>query len=277
MSRWTLLLLAACSNASPAHPDAPFVAIDSPSGGSADAPVDAAAVAEMPLAYTGGTYTNSFDGLPTVAMSSDMLAQTLTGKGPFPFSDLTGMMATTGMDGWELANPDGSSADTELRVHDGSLSGSMGRGVISFGTDGQTDRALGTLPTSNQIGRFGLLLKNTTSGTLSQLTVAYTGEQWRRGDVTTPDSLTFEYGVADSLDAGGLTADTDLTFTAPVTAGTNVAVDGNAAASHVSVSKTITGVAWTAGSVLVLRWTATSGTGKDDGLAIDDVSFSAHP
>jgi len=44
MSRWPLLLLAACSNASPAHPDAPFVPIDSPPAGSADAPVDAAPV-----------------------------------------------------------------------------------------------------------------------------------------------------------------------------------------------------------------------------------------
>ena len=276
MSRWTLLLLAACSNASPAHPDAPFLPVDAPAGSGADAPVDAAAVVETPINYTNGTYTNSFDRLPTVAMSSSMVSQTLTGKGPLPFSDLTGTTAATGMDGWEMANPTGTGSNTEFRVQDGSLAGSTGRGVISFGTDGQTERALGTLPTGNQVGRFGLLLKNTTSSTLTSLTIAFTGEQWRRGDVTMPDKLTFEYGVATSLDADGLTADTDLDFTAPVSAGSNAPLDGNTSANHRSYSKTITGVQWAAGSVLVLRWTTTTQSGKDDGLAIDDFSFSAH-
>jgi hypothetical protein len=149
--------------------------------------------------------------------------------------------------------------------------------VISFGTDGQTDRALGLLATGNQIDRFGLLLRNDTTGTLGQITIAFTGEQWRRGDVMMPDALTFEYGIATSLDATGLTADTGLTFTAPITTGTSIALDGNAAANHKSVTETIMGLAWAPGSTLVLRWTTTTQTGKDDGLAIDDFSFSAHP
>ena len=105
-------------------------------------------------------------------------------------------------------------------------------------------RALGALPTSNQIGVFGVLLRNNTSGTLTKINVSYTGEQWRRGDVTTPDALTFEYGVATSLEDTGLTADTDLAFTSPnvQAAPASVALDGNAAANHTALSKAISGI-----------------------------------
>jgi hypothetical protein len=273
MSRWTLLLLAACSNVSPAHPDAPFLPADAAPDTSHA--VDAPDSTNDVVAYPGGTYTNAFDGLPTVAMSSTMLEETITGKGPFAFTALTSV-PVTGMTGWQLANPTGSSMDTEFRVQDGSLAGSMGRGIVSFGADGSAERALGVLATSNQIGVFGVRIKNTGTATLTSITVAFTGEQWRRGDVATPDKLTFEYGVADGIDATTLTADTDLDFTSPVTGttGTNAAVDGNA--NHTPVSKTITGLSWAPNATLVLRWTAGTGTGKDDGLAIDDFSFSAH-
>jgi hypothetical protein len=273
MMRIFLLAIAACSNAAPAKPDAPFLPIDA---AKPDAAPDAGAIVETALGYTSGTYTDSFDGLPTVAMSSAMVSQTLTGKGPLPFSALSGPMAATAMDGWELANPTGTSMDTEFRVHDGSLAGSMGRGIVSFGTDGSTERALGALATGNQIGRFGLLLENNSAATLNQITIGFTGEQWRRGDVAAPDSLTFEYGLATSLDATGLTEDTDLKFIAPVTTGTSVAVDGNAAANHHTFTKTINAVSWAPGTTLVLRWTTSTQSGKDDGLAIDDFSFTAH-
>jgi hypothetical protein len=269
MSRWTLLLVAACSNAAPATPDAPYLIDAAPD--TADAPVTTGDF----IAYSGGTYTNAFDGLPTVAMSSAIVGQTLTGKGPFFFSALTGDMAATGMTGWQLANPDGSSADTEAHAHDGSLAGSDGRGVVSYGADGSTERALGVLATSNQISTFGVVIKNTGSSTLTSITVAFTGEQWRRGDVASPDTLAFEYGLADDISATTLDGENDLDFTAPVSAGgTNVAVDGNA--HNTPVSKTINGLSWAPNATLVLRWSASTQSGKDDGLAIDDFSFSAH-
>ena len=85
---------AACSNASPTHePDASFLTADSAVS------LDAISTGETAVPYSGGTYTNAFDGLPTVAMSSAMLSQTLTGKGPFPFSSLSGAITATGMDG----------------------------------------------------------------------------------------------------------------------------------------------------------------------------------
>jgi hypothetical protein len=268
-----LVFATACSNASSGQkPDAPVQPPD------VDAAPDAAAQPVW-LSYTGGTYTNHFDGLPSATSSATAPSQTVTGRGPFAFTVLTGTMEATGMTGWQFANPTGTSTDTEFRAQDGSQTGSAGRGVISFGTDLSTERALGTLATGNQIPVFGLVLHNDTSAALSQLTLAYVGEQWRRGTVTTADSLAFEYGVATALDATGLTADPELDFASPNTQAspTDVAVDGTLPANRHALGKTISGLSWPAGGTLVLRWTASQGSGHDDGLAIDDFSFSAAP
>jgi len=136
-----------------------------------------------PLSYTGGTYSENFDTLPSTGASS------VANRGPNYINPTwTGATALTG---WQMANPTGSATTTEYRAQDGSLSGSAGRGVVSFGTTGSSDRALGALSTSNQIPTFGLVLTNNTSQLLTSFTLSYTGEQWRRGDAVPQDSLLF--------------------------------------------------------------------------------------
>ena len=105
----------------------------------------AAAPALATIQYSGGTYSQNFDGLGSTG------AQTLTGRGPHA---LNGVIGTAGLDGWYAANFGGSSTNTEVRAQDGSLAGSAGRGVVSFGTGGSGERALGALATSNQISSF---------------------------------------------------------------------------------------------------------------------------
>jgi len=224
--------------------------------------------------YNGGTYSQDFNGLPVTGN------QTLTGNGPFFFDDLTAL-TITGMDGWQFGNPLGSSGNTEFKTHSGSLSGSGGRGVISFGLDNDTDRALGALPTSNQISRFGLLLVNSSGMIMEDVTISFTGEQWRRGDrVDVPNTLLFEYGITDATaginGAGVVNLNSNLNFVSPVTTGDpNVALNGNSAENQLFRSATLTGFQWNPGEVLGLRWTINDITGQDDGLAIDNFSFSA--
>jgi hypothetical protein len=54
-------------------------------------------------------------------------------------------------------------------------------GVIRLGTALLLFVALGALSTSNQIGKFGLVLVNNSTDTYDSFSLSYTGEQWRRG------------------------------------------------------------------------------------------------
>jgi hypothetical protein len=222
------------------------------------------------LHYSGGTYSQNFNGLPTAGST------TLTGRGPH---DINGVLSSSGLLGWSMSNYAGSSTNTEFRAQDGSQSGSGGRGVVGYGSTGQSDRALGTLATSNQISRFGVTLVNSTGSTLTNFTLAYTGEQWRRGEVAPPNSLSFSY----ALGAANINSDAQfvgvslLDFDSPNTQASplNVALDGNSGLNRSVVTYTVAGLNWAPGQTLTLRWTGEDLSGQDDGLAIDDLSFSA--
>lgn len=245
-----------------------------------------------PLSYTGGTYTQNFNGLPT----SDGFfppSKVITGRGPFDMNmPADPNMPTTGMEGWTMSNHSGSSANTEYRAHAGELAGATGRGVLSFGLDNDSDRALGILATSAAISRFGLSLVNNTSGPLTQLDIEFTGEQWRRGNVPTPgNALQFAYAItsnaAHNINTGDPTADpggpaifagvSELSFASPnlQATPTEVAINGNLPLNQVSRSHSITGINWGVGQTLMLRWTGQDISGQDDGVAIDNLSFSA--
>jgi hypothetical protein len=219
-----------------------------------------------------GSYSQNFDTLPAVG------AQTLAGRGPHAFGALSSF-SITGLDGWYFSNPTGSSTSTEFRAQDGSLSGADGRGVVSFGSTGSTDRALGALATSNQINAFGLVLTNNTAAAIDAIHISYFGEQWRHGDHTgVANALGFEWALAGSIGGGGFNSFAPLTFASVVTTGAiNVALDGNAAANRSLVTATLSGLAWGAGQTLALRWTANDLSGQDDGLAIDNFSVTAVP
>jgi hypothetical protein len=219
-----------------------------------------------------GSYSQSFDTLPAAG------AQTLVGRGPHAFSALSSF-SIGGLDGWYFSNPGGSSTSTEFRAQDGSLAGGDGRGVVSFGSNGSGERALGGLATSNQIGSFGIVLTNNSGATIDALDIAFDGEQWRRGDRTgVPNTLGFEWALASSIGGSGFTSFAPLSFSSVVTSGaTNTALDGNAAANRAAVFGTLTGLNWGAGQTLALRWTINDISGQDDGLAIDNFSVSAVP
>ena len=221
------------------------------------------------VSFTGTTYSQNFDGLP----SSPSTTTTITGKGPHSFSTVS----ATGLEGWYFGNPLGSSGNTEFRAQDGSLGSSGGRGVISFGTTSSAERALGAVPTSNQISRFGVLMVNNSGATINALDVAFTGEQWRIGDTTSgANTLAFEYGIATSINAASLSSFAGLSFSSVVVAGPppETALNGNLVANQASRSGTLTGLNWGSGQTLAMRWTMNDLSGQDDGLAIDNFSVA---
>jgi hypothetical protein len=229
----------------------------------------------------GGNYTQDFDGLASAG------TVTLAGRGPHSINGTLngipaapGPVTNSGLEDWTMSNHAGSSTNSEFRAQDGSLAGSEGRGVVSFGTSGSNERALGLLATSNQISRFGVPFLNDSGVTLNKFSLSFTGEQWRRGDADTVNEVTFAYSLsATDINTGTFSDVAALSFTNPNVAAdpNNTALDGNAPGNKVALSGMVSGLSWSPGETLWLRWTGTEVGGQDNGLAIDDLTFSAVP
>jgi predicted extracellular nuclease len=146
--------------------------------------------------------------------------------------------------------------------------------TYSFGGDAATDRALGGLRSGTLVPTFGASFTNNTGSTVTSLTIAYTGEQWRLGTVSRTDQLNFEYSTnASDLVTGTWTGVSQLNFVTPSTA-TAGAKDGNAVGNKTSLSHTITGLSIPNGTTFWIRFTDTDASGADDGLAVDDFSLT---
>lgn len=173
--------------------------------------------------------------------------------------------------GWALSES-GTNANTEYTANTGNLTTGD---TYSYGATSNSERAFGTLQSSSNLATIGAGFTNRTTGTITALSISYTGEQWRLGATGRADRLDFQY----SLNATGLTdgtwTDVDaLDFTSPVTSGTVGALNGNIAPNRTAISFTINDLAIPDGAMLWLRWTDFNATGSDDGLAIDDFSIT---
>ncbi len=268
------LTLAGVTNADAANYDV----IVTNSVGSAPATTPVALTVNLPPAgpsinYAGGTYSQNFDTLPSSGTF------TFAGTGPYGLEPAQpNGVGASGLAGWSFGKAAGSGSVALFKFDTGS---SNAGGTNSYGASGASDRALGALGSGTFAARFGIALVNTTGSTLNEVTIGYTGEQWRRGSASA-NKLAFSYatGAVDlnTAPTAGFTAAAALDFTAPVTAGSNAALDGNLAANRVVVSPvTLTGLNWAAGQTLLLRWTDVDDSGSDDGLAIDDFTFTAAP
>jgi hypothetical protein len=122
---------------------------------------------------------------------------------------------------------------------------------------------------------------NDTSDTITNITVAYTGEEWRNGGNTAVQKLAFSFLVSSSpitsSDAGNAniwSAVTALDFNSPVTGATAAALDGNAAANRVVIAGVVLPVAVFPGQEIFLRWFDANDAGNDHGLAVDDLTVT---
>jgi len=213
-------------------------------------------VAAAPAALA--QYVSLVGGTPPV-QSFDTLAASGTGS--------------TLPDGWYFTET-GSNANTTYVADDGTLNSGN---TYSYGAAGSSERALGMIRSSSLEATIGARLRNDTINALSEIAVAYTGEQWRLGTAGRSDRLDFQYSLnATSLtdnNATWINVDA-LDFSSPVTSGTIGALNGNASANRALVSGSITGLNLAPGASLWVRWYDYNATGADDGLAIDDASFA---
>ncbi|MFY7668412.1 MAG: MopE-related protein [Crocinitomicaceae bacterium] len=174
------------------------------------------------------------------------------------------------------------STSTTYAAGTGSLSTG---GLYSFGATGSTERALGTVGSSNLTsgGNFahGVLLQNTSGFSINALNVTYTLEQWRNGGNTNPNTITFWYKVSStaisSVTPGsntGWTAVSILNATSPINTATSGPLDGNNSLNRVTLSNVaIPNLVIPNDSFIMLRWYDPDHTGSDHGLGIDDLSL----
>ena len=111
------------------------------------------------LDYTGGLMVQDFDGLPKQG------SFTLPAKGPFDFS--AAPLSATGMEGWQFHANTGPKARFQVGAGIADIAT-----TASFGLPGDDDRALGAIAAASYKSRTGLILRNATGQTLTQVSLA---------------------------------------------------------------------------------------------------------
>jgi hypothetical protein len=192
--------------------------------------------------------------------------------------DQAGPASTSGSPGWWWFGENTSG----YNANDGTVDSPQDR--MSYG--GGVDRALGSLTGPfNDNTVWSLVIQNTLTNPITDLTVKFTGEKWRDGDLDT-DTITFSYKISSSaadFDSisdfgttavpGGWLANSDLNFTATDVVPGDVAVNGNDPANRITKMDTWA-VTVPVGSYIALRWHDGNFTGADHGVGIDDLMIS---
>lgn len=244
----------------------------------------------IPYTAAEAVYTQDFNSLPNPGLTSVNSGNPVTISGityslgnPFDFaappaaSGQSGGMGLAGLHGWYgLADPS-ASVGTRFGASDGDQTAG---GVISFGPPGSTNRALGLLATSSTgFTAFGAKFINLTTNVFRQISARFTGEIWRQSDKAKTIAVYYlvDPTAAQSLSTNFTASLTNLCLSYPTVPSDvgGVAVDGTAPANQVNLSVEQPIRAWTPGAALWLIWQMADPTGKAQGLAIDDLTFSA--
>lgn len=207
-----------------------------------------------------GTYSQNFDSLANSGTANTW-------------------MDNSTLIGWYASKSISPNSVTAYRADDGS--GNTGA-LYSFGASGSTERALGSVA-SGTPGNFayGIRFTNDTGSVQSNITVSYTGEQWRNGGNTSAQKLAFLYLVSsspitnsDAVNMNSWTAFTGLDFTTPTTGATAGALDGNNPVNEQVFTNMLLPVVVLPGQEIVLRWFDANDSGFDHGAAVDNLTVS---
>jgi hypothetical protein len=241
------------------------------------------------IAYAGSVYQQDFNTLPNPGLTSTNAGNPVTINGityslanPYDFafpsvsSGNTGGLGIPALAGWY--------GWSQLISKFGATDGDQTTGgQISFGPPNSTNRALGLLATtSTGATAFGAKFINKTTNVLHYINLQVTGEIWRQSDKA--KTLEFYY-LIDPAATNVLTTNytaflpaLNVNFpTVPADVG-GVPVDGTSPANQTNLSVTTQVITnWPPGAALWLVWEMPDSGGKAQGLAIDNLSFSAAP
>jgi len=155
-------------------------------------------------------------------------------------------------------------------------------GKRCYGTTNDADRAIGGLCDGlNYPVGYGLKLYNASSGSITGMSVSYTGEQWKVCSNKNYEQIWFYYMITNSPEllysdkpsASGWTAVPALDFVGPQKGSVAMTLNGNDSLNRTIKNEyLISGINIPAGSYIFLRWYDNAEKGGDHGLAIDDVT-----
>jgi hypothetical protein len=159
--------------------------------------------------------------------------------------------------------------------------------VYSFGATESIDRSLGYLGSgSNDYFNAAVIFTNSTGSVINEVSLSFTGEQWRSGGVTSDNlnvlAFAWQVGSGISIPANrstsGWTVVPALEFSAPNPNTPAGALDGNDPTNQTRFTNfSLSSLAWPDGQQLALRWIGNDGSGTDAGLAIDDLTVIPVP
>jgi hypothetical protein len=247
----------------------------------------------------GQVYFQNFDSLPVVTNATVNTANPVSFwqvgsvnqviysiDNPFDFAypvmasgSLGGLGLTNTMAGWYGWGQLGS----KLGGHQGdqSTGGMIDYGTLSAdGSTGETNRALGMQSTSTTGDcAIGVKLVNHGTNALAYVTVQFIGELWRNQ----PNANSLEFGYYIDTDtnaafapANALASLVPNLFVSFTPSGTLTTVDGSLAGNQINLAVTNLNIgSWPTNTALWLVWQQTNSVGSAQGLAIDNVSFSA--
>lgn len=202
------------------------------------------------------------------------ISLTGTGKYTQDFNSLTDTGTSAAVPAGWFFNEEGNNADS---LYSAGIGSDNSGDTYSFGPDGGTDRALGTLRDNNLTSMIGAQFINNTGSEITQLPVSYTGEQWRRGFNVGTDRLDFQISTdASGINSGTWTNIDNLDFASQNLLLIGGAVDGNLSTNREDIAYTITNLNIADGQTFWIRWIDFNLTGisnTDDGLSIDDFSI----
>ncbi len=241
------------------------------------------------IAYNtaGSTYTQNFDSLPDPGAKSVNTANPVTIDGityslanPYDFAFPSMTNASTG--GLGLPTLTGWYGSSALLSRFGATDGDQTTGgQISFGDPNSSNRALGLLATSTTGSTaFGAKFINNPATALNAINVQATGELWRQSNL--PKTLECYYWIDPTATAPMPSQATaylpalNVSFPTDASDVGGAATDGTTAVNQINLalpSQAITN--WPAGAALWLVWEMADSTGKAQGLAIDNLSFTA--
>jgi len=219
--------------------------------------------ADAQILMSGGTYAQNFDSLANSGTANSWTDN----------STLTG---------WYASKSISTNIVTAYRADTG---GGNAGALYSYGGSGSAERALGSIA-SGTPGNFayGVRFTNDSGSAQGNLTVSYTGEQWRNGGNTNAQKLAFSYLVSgspitnsDAVNVNSWTAFTELNFTTPTTGATAGALDGNNPTNEQVFANVVLPAVVQPGQEIFLRWFDANDSGNDHAVAVDNltVSFSA--
>lgn len=237
--------------------------------------------------YTGGSYNQNFDSLPFSNNVSVSEANPVTISGQTYFFNNASLDFAAAIDGTGPTNSStgglGLSSTMSGWYGSGTVTTRVGAqpgdqtqgGIISFGGLSSGNRALG-LESANGSGItiFGLKLINNTGSSSSAINLSFVGELWRQA---TAKTINFGYVVTNTtagIPTSGVTSLGSISFTG----GSAGPADGTLAANETNINLNAVSISnWGNNQALWLTWQTATAAGGSQGIAIDNLSFSAVP